>query len=83
MRNNTQHISHNASFNTWNMHVMLSCPLCSMDTINTFLALNNCMNVCPGPQELHYNSKHMELARKVCVTYNTYLVYLSKHIATG
>ena len=41
----------------------------SMDAVNMFLALKNCMNVCPGPQEL-YNSKHMDMSptRRVCIT---------------
>ena len=35
-----------------------------------FLAPKNCMNVCPGPQEL-YNSKHMDMSptRRDCITY--------------
>ena len=36
-----------------------------------FLALKNCMNVCPGPQD-PYNSKHnmdMNPTRRVCITY--------------
>ena len=35
-----------------------------------YIALKNCMNVCPGPQEL-YNSKHMDMSptRRVCITY--------------
>ena len=32
-----------------------------MDTINMLLALKNCMNVCPRPQEL-YNRKHMDMS---------------------
>ena len=37
---------------------------------NQFSALKNCMNVCPGPQEL-YTSKHMEMntTRRDCITY--------------
>ena len=45
-------------------------PIPSLDTVNMFLALKNCMNVCPQPQEL-YSSKHMEKSptRRDCITY--------------
>ena len=29
-------------------------------TMDMFLTLKNCMNVCPGPQKV-YNSKHMDI----------------------
>ena len=55
-----------------------------------FLALKNCMNVCPGPQELCNSKlyKHMDMSptRKDFITYYMYvqcLIYLSNHIATG
>ena len=48
------------------------------------LALKNCMNIYPCPQEL-YNSKHMDMnpLQGGTVPHIKYLVYLSNHIATG
>ena len=43
----------------------------------TFLALKNCMNVCPDPQKL-YNSQHMDMnLQRETVSHIHYLVYHS------
>ena len=47
-------------------------PIVSMDTLNMFLALKNCMNVYPGPQKL-YNSKHMDMG-SISHTYSTWYI---------
>ena len=57
-------------------------PIVSMDTINMLLALKNCMNVCPGPQEPYNRYGHEPYKEGLYHIYVQYLVYLSNHVAT-